>query len=38
MPKDSINDKVSRALANMTYAHHAYADGGEGHRRHDRRR
>ncbi|MDR2031730.1 MAG: AAA family ATPase, partial [Azoarcus sp.] len=39
MPKDSINDRVARALAGMTFAHHAYAEGSgtarrrpEGHR------
>jgi lon-related putative ATP-dependent protease len=30
MPRGSINDKVARALAGMTYAQHAYADGGNG--------
>jgi len=30
MPRDSINDRVARALAGMTCAHHAYADGNAG--------
>ncbi|MDR0716260.1 MAG: AAA family ATPase [Azoarcus sp.] len=36
IPKDSVNDKVARALANMTFAHHAYADGGGARRRDNR--
>ncbi|MDR3086459.1 MAG: AAA family ATPase [Azoarcus sp.] len=36
LPKGSINEKVARALAGMTFAHHAYAEdrGGGGRRRH----
>jgi lon-related putative ATP-dependent protease len=32
LPKDSINERVTRALAAMTFKHHAYANGGERHR------
>jgi lon-related putative ATP-dependent protease len=33
VPRDSINDRVARALAAMTFKNHAYADGGGGGRR-----
>ncbi|GHU06251.1 ATP-dependent protease [Betaproteobacteria bacterium] len=38
-PRDSINDRVARALAAMTFKNHAYADGnGSGRQRADGRR